>query len=172
MKKRNWLPFLIVPFTAAVLASCGTTSKTSTYDYDYLYIKKQGIIQRPLMADIEVMKEKKSLTRTYKNVTVNMAKEMLIADFIRENNADLIVQPLFSTKTENTTAKTNVEVSLSGYPANYRNIRNYEPKDSSLLLPMDHLFLPSAPSRLFSTAEYAPAKKKPAATGLSSILLK
>lgn len=152
-------------------SSCGTTSKTSSYDYDYMFIKKQGIIQRPLMADIEVGKEKKSLTRTYKNVTVNMAKEMLIADFIHENNADLIVQPLFSTKTENTTAKANVEVSLSGYPANYRNIRNYEPKDSSLLLPMEHLLLPSAPSRLFSTADYAPGKKK-ANANLASILLK
>ena len=152
-------------------SSCSTTSKTSTYDYDYMFIKKQGIIQRPLMADIEVMKDKKSLTRTYKNVTVNIAKEMLIADFIRENNADLIIQPLFSTKMENTTARTNVEVSLSGYPASYRNIRNYEPKDSSLLLPMDHLMLPSAPSRLFSTAEYFPAKKK-SNSNLASILLK
>ena len=45
-----YLATLIVMLTT----SC-TTTKSRTFDYDYLFINKQGIIQRPLITDLEVV---------------------------------------------------------------------------------------------------------------------
>lgn len=170
--KRNLVTVAVSAVVLSLLFSACTTSRSHYYDYDHLFIKKQGVIQRPVMADIEVMKDKRTITRTYKYVTVTMAKEMILVDFVKEFNADLIVQPMFATKTESTNNRTTVEITLMGFPAVYKNFRNYEPKDAELLLPIDHLLLPSAPSRLFSTAEYLPTKKKSGLTNISSILPK
>lgn len=124
-------PILILLVTASAFASCSTLSKSKSVDYDYMYISKQGIIQRPLVTDLEVAKEKQKLNRTYSNITVSQAKENIMGEFIQQFGCDLIVQPYFTTSTEGTTVKTTVAVSVQGYPASYKNIRMYEPKDSA-----------------------------------------
>jgi hypothetical protein len=146
-------------FVLTLLVSCSPTKKARTYDYDYLYINKQGIVQRPLIVDLEVGK-KASITKTYKNVTTDMARQNTIEDFIRQNNADVIVQPLFTINTEDNNTKTTVTVTLSGYPANYKNFRPYEAKDKELLIPKEYLLLPGDyPSRSFSAAQTTETKK-------------
>lgn len=121
---------LTLVIIAVSVSSCATV-KTKSVDYDYMYINKQGIIQRPLVTDLEVAKEKKSLARTYDNVTVAQAKENIMGEFIKEFTCDLVVQPYFTTTSEGTAVKTTVNVTVNGYPASYRNIRMYEPKDSA-----------------------------------------
>jgi hypothetical protein len=122
------LPLMII---AMAVSSCSTLNKSKSVDYDYMYINKQGIIQRPLVTDLEVAKEKKTLTRTYNNVTVGQAKENIMGEFIKDFSCDLVVQPYFSTTSEGTAVKTTVNVTVNGYPASYKNIRMYEPKDSA-----------------------------------------
>lgn len=142
-----------------LFTSCGVSNKSRSYDYDYLFITKQGIIQRPLIADMVVAKEKITLSRTYKNVTLVMAKQNIIEEFIKANNADLIVQPFYSSTTENASLKVTVQISLTGYPANYKNIRNYEPADKDYLLPASFFLGPvSYPERI--TTEKAEVVKK------------
>ncbi len=151
----TWSVFVLTLFSA-----CTPTSKTLSYEYDYLFINKQGIIQRPLIADLEVGKQKITLNKTYKNVLLSTAKQQIIEEFIRSNNADLIVQPFFSTQSESTTAKSTIQITLTGYPANYRNIRNYEPKDRENLLPVEYLLNHGIyPVRAVSAAEVLPLKK-------------
>lgn len=123
---------LTLVVTASVVTSCSTLNKSKSVDYDYMYINKQGIIQRPLVTDLEVAKEKQKLSRTYRNITVAQAKENIMGEFIQQFGCDLIVQPYFVTTSEGATViKSNVEVTVNGYPASYRNIRMYEPKDSA-----------------------------------------
>ena len=129
MKKVFQSGFLL-GIIALAFSSC-TTSKVQSFDYDYLYINKQGIVQRPLVTDLEVGKDKTKLSRTYENVTVAKAKENIMGEFIQQTNADLIVQPYFSTSTIGSAYSATVTVSLTGYPAFYKNIRMYDPKDSS-----------------------------------------
>ena len=83
-------------------------------------------------------------------MTTDMARQNTIEEFIRQNNADVIVQPLFTINTEDNNTKTTVTVTLSGYAANYRIFRPYEAKDKELLIPKEYLLLPGDyPSRSF-----------------------
>lgn len=158
-------------FVLTLLYSCSPTKKARTYDYDYLYINKQGIVQRPLIVELEVGK-KASITKTYKNVTTDMARQNTIEEFIRANNADVIVQPLFTVNTEDNNTKTTVTVTLAGYPANYKNFRPYEPKDKELLIPKEYLLLPGDyPSRSFSAAQTTDGKKASAGKAIAATAL-
>ncbi|RPD48110.1 hypothetical protein [Paracnuella aquatica] len=129
--KKSILSILIFVIFSVALTSCATVNRSKTADYDYMFISKQGIIQRPLVTDLEVAKEKQKLARTYVNVTVAQAKENIMGDFIEQFKCDLIVQPYFTTSTEGTSVKTTVNITVNGYPASYKNIRMYEPKDSA-----------------------------------------
>lgn len=174
MKKITLSRLFLFAFAAILLSACSATQKSRTYDYDHLFITKQGIIQRPLIADMEVGKQKQTISRTYKNVTVATAKQNVIEEFIRTNNADLIVQPLFTTDAQSTSMKTTVVITLSGYPATYKNIRNYEPKDKETLLPCEYIIgAQNSPTRTTSEGVIAPKKKKNnalAAIGLTAII--
>jgi hypothetical protein len=130
--KKTIQSILTLMIIASVFSSCAALNKTKSVDYDYMYISKQGIIQRPLVTDLEVAKEKQKLTRTYRDVSVAQAKENIMGEFIQQFSCDLIVQPYFITSSDGTAlVKTNVEVTVNGYPASYKNIRMYEPKDSA-----------------------------------------
>jgi len=146
-------------FVLTLLYSCSPTQKARTFDYDYLYINKQGIIQRPLIADLEVG-VKKTYSNTFKNVTVEDARQQAIEAFIKQHNADLIVQPLFSIQAVDQQTKSSVTISLTGFPANYKNFRPYEPKDKDLLLPREYfLTLHDYPARAVSASQTTTAPK-------------
>jgi hypothetical protein len=130
MRKLTAFAMALVAFVVT-LSSCSTVNKSKTFTYDYMYITKQGIIQRPLITDLEVAKEKQRITKTYTNVTVQEAKENAMGDFIQQFNCDLIVQPYYVTETEASTTRSTVTVNMTGYPANYKNIRMFELKDTA-----------------------------------------
>ncbi|RYY87545.1 MAG: hypothetical protein EOO15_11560 [Chitinophagaceae bacterium] len=157
--KNRLLPFLCVPLVLA-FASCKSVQKSHTADYDYLFITKQGIIQKPLVADLDVAKQKSTLTKTYDDVTLSQAKENIMADFIKENNCDLIVQPYFSSSSTSSVGSSKITITVNGYPASYRNIRQFERKDTMYFLPSNYLFHSSAKAPITAQEVAAPAKKK------------
>lgn len=128
----------IAIFTILLTTSC-TTTKSRTFDYDYLFINKQGIIQRPLITDLDVVKQKVKMSKTYSDATLSEAKETIMGEFMQENNCDLIVQPYFSSSTVGNSQTTSLTITLTGFPASYKNIRQYEPKDSAYLLPRAYI---------------------------------
>ena len=129
------LNYILTAFAGIVLlASCKTVTKSHTADYDYMYINKQGIKQRPLVTDLEVAATKVTITKTYTNVSVTEAKENALGDFVEEQKCDLVVQPYFETSSVSENEKKTITVTLMGYPAFYRNIRNFEPKDTASFL--------------------------------------
>ncbi len=123
--------FLVV---IILFTSCKTVIKSHTADYDYMYISKTGIKQRPLVTDLEVGKVKLSLTKTYLNVSLSEAKENVLGDFVQQNGCDLVVQPFFETNTIAENDKRSVTITLMAYPAFYKNIRNFELKDTSAFI--------------------------------------
>lgn len=157
-------------FIVLLTSSC-TTTKSRTFDYDYLFINKQGIIQRPLITDLDVVKQKVKITKTYNNLTLSEAKETIMGEFMQENNCDLIVQPYFSSSTVGTNQRTSLTITLTGFPASYKNIRQYEPKDSAYLLP--RAYINNELNRPWTGGgELVPQKKKsPAGIVLLTLLL-
>ena len=132
-------------FVCALAFTSCSTSRSTTYDYDYLMITKQGVIQRPLMADLEVRKDKIAVTKTFSNTTLDMAKQNIVKEFIKSASCDLVVQPSWDTEANAGIGKTTIEITLSGFPASYKNFRNYEPKDSSLLIGRNYVLGPDMP---------------------------
>ena len=120
--------------TATVETSSKTDYKIRTADYKQTFINKNEIYQKPLVADLEVAKQKVSLTKTYENVTVDQAKENVTGEFILEQGCDILVQPLYQTETSLSDNKSTTNVSVSGYPAFYKNIRTYTPSDSEAFM--------------------------------------
>lgn len=117
-----------------MLASCKTTSSSiqqRNIDFDYINVAKKGIVKRPLVTDLSVSETKKTITKTYDNVSIELAKELITGDFSIENNCDVAVQPFFETNTVITEEKKKVTVTLTARPGFFKNIKHYDPLDSN-----------------------------------------
>jgi hypothetical protein len=151
---------MILAVAILFLSACSVTQKSKTADYDFIKITKQGIIQKPLIADLEVSKDKKSLVRTYETASVETAKELVMGEFMQEYKCDLIVHPLFSSSAVTTNAVTNITITANGYPANYRNIRNFEAKDTLSFFPKNIALLNSDENSNKSAGSILPPQGK------------
>ncbi|RYZ21434.1 MAG: hypothetical protein EOO16_12960 [Chitinophagaceae bacterium] len=156
---------------SAIAFSCTTTQKTTTADYDYLYVTKQGIIQKPLIADLEVGKQKSTVSRTYKDMTLNGAKETVMGEFIKENNCDLVVQPYFTSSSSTSMGGSTITVTVTGYPASYKNIRQFERKDTQYFLPPTYFFRAQEARPITNEVQEAPKKKGTAGKIAGGLLL-
>ncbi|RYY62424.1 MAG: hypothetical protein EOO12_13550 [Chitinophagaceae bacterium] len=94
-----------------------------------------------------------------------------MADFIKENNCDLIVQPYFSSTTTSSVGSIKVTISVTGYPASYRNIRQFERKDTMYFLPSNYLFHGSARAPISPSEPVVVPKKSKAGLAVASVLL-
>ena len=120
--------FYSITLLFVTLTSCKVTKMTKG-DYDVMYITKTGIIQRPLVADLDVSKQRLTLTKTYSNVLPTEAKENVVADFIKQNNCDVAIHPFFSTTTASN-ERSSVTVTISAYTGNFKNMRDFQASDT------------------------------------------
>lgn len=150
--------------------ACTPAKKSTTADYDYMYITKQGIYLRPMVADLEIQKVRNTLSKSYIGGTILAAKESILAEFIKEFKCDLVVQPYFTTTSTTTNDKTVITVTVTGYAASYKNIRHYEPKDKEYFLPKDY-FAPSQVIPLDSKPVDETEKKKKKIPGVGNAMI-
>jgi hypothetical protein len=104
--------------------SCRTIKNTTTKDTD---VAGPTVIQKPVIADLDV-KEKK-VTGTFSgssSFSMSYAKNMAIADALKASNADVLIEPRFET----IKSWRNIEVTVTGYPATYKNFRPMEAADT------------------------------------------
>jgi len=115
-------------------SSCKTAKKSSSAqsDFDYTFVSKQGIYQKPLISDLQVGSQRVTIKQTYTNLSFKEAKENAMGDFIKQQKCDLIVQPFSSCTSETLNEVTTVNITLSGYPATFKNIRNFQLQDINL----------------------------------------
>lgn len=136
---KNIFNYLFI-FLAAifVMESCstieeavsGTETKSREIDYYEREITKEAVYQKPLVADLDVSKQKLSFSRTYEKISADEARDYVTAEFAMGQNCDVIVHPMYETLTSNVDGVVKVDVTVSGYPAFYKNIRNFESKDT------------------------------------------
>jgi hypothetical protein len=118
-------------YTLALLSltvfSCQTVKTGTAKSID---ISGVGVIHKPVIADLDVKEEKITKTIMLKNLeSLENAKNEIIRELLNENNADLLVEPKFESKTKN--GKT--ELTVTGWLAYYKNFRTIEEKDIKLL---------------------------------------
>ncbi|QAA82818.1 hypothetical protein EI546_14320 [Aequorivita sp. H23M31] len=110
------------------MASC-TTLKTGTSKT--MDIVGPGVIQMPLVADLNVRPAKVSLTKTFTKTsgTSANANTDVVRELLKRENADVLVEPTF----ESTKTGTKTEITVYGFPATYVNFRPIEEKDLKLI---------------------------------------
>ena len=141
--------FIIIAATA-IVASCAiqpmtppTTVATITYDYQESSVRilepEQSMLLSPVMADLEVSDQK--ITHTEKNAfadikvtpdvirNISEFKKIALSRAAKAHNADVLVGTIIDVVTKNQ----RLEITVSGYPAYYRNFRNATVADTELI---------------------------------------
>ena len=118
---------LILLSTSLLLTVSCTTLKTGTSKT--MDIVGPGVIQMPVVADLNVRPNKVSLTKTFSKSQSATANTDVVRELLKRENADVLVEPTF----ESTTSGMKTEVTVYGFPATYVNFRPIEEKDVKLI---------------------------------------
>lgn len=139
----------LILLVAIFMTSCMQPSYLTYYKYDestarYMNPAMLPGYITPTIADLNVAKTKISETYTYKNTltskdmnnaenspTIEYLKNYTVSQAVKKHNADVLVAPIFDIKTSDD--YTAIEVTISGYPANYVNFRNVKESDTLTL---------------------------------------
>lgn len=133
---------LLIVLVAFFMTSCATYSTYYKYDESAArYMNpalKPGFIT-PIIADLDISNTKITVAETYDNTishrdinniedspTIEYLKNYTVSKAVKKHNADIITAPIFDIKTSENYDK--IEVTVSGYPANYINFKNLNPQ--------------------------------------------
>ena len=110
-----------------LLSSCTTLKKAETAKT--LEIYGPGVIQNPVIADLDVQQQKVRGTASGRTSATASLKNMALVNAIKTAKADVLVAPVYELET--TGGRTTVTV--SGFPATYTSFRSATAADSSLI---------------------------------------
>lgn len=111
-----------------VLASCATRSTTNTSKT--LNIYGSGVIQKPVIVDLDVKQNKVTATVNGKlgsNIEALKAEAVSVA--VKNAQADVLVEPTYTIVSNRGTST----VTVSGFPATYKNFRDITLEDVPLI---------------------------------------
>lgn len=120
--KSSWFILALV-----CLSACTTVRKVETAKT--LEIYGPGVIQAPVIADLDVQETKVSGTAVGSNNALATVKNLALVDAIKKAGADVLVAPSFEIETKG--SKTTATV--TGFPATYKNFRAATPADTTLV---------------------------------------
>ena len=111
--------------------SCAVKKNLSMKTMD---INNGGVVQKTTVVDLEVNEVKVTSSIEAKGnissgVKLETLKSQLVADILKKTKSDVLVEPIFVLS--NTVAKTTL--SVTGFPAVYKNFRTIEKEDVELL---------------------------------------
>ena len=118
---------LLFSIAAVALSSC-TVVKTFTTKTTDIY--GSGVIQKPVIVDLEVSEDKVSGTATEESGKgLAAVKNLAVSNALKKAGADVLVEPQFETETRGgmTTA------TVTGFPGVYKNFRSIQLDDVELL---------------------------------------
>lgn len=123
--KKNILLIIIVATT--FLTSCAVYKSKTSKTID---IYGAGVINKPVLVDLDV-KEKKAtgIANAKKRLPLEIIKQNAIANALKNENADVLVEPIFETEIY----RRNITVTVTGWPATYKNFRSIQAEDVPLI---------------------------------------
>lgn len=128
--KRNQLNLLaIVAVTIFSLSSCSSKMYTTRQ----VPIVRESIPTNPIIADLDVDISKKisgESVVTGKSATVENAKQLALWNAMEENNADVIVDPIFSLDIR----LNRIDAKVIGYKGTYKDVHTATKKEIENLL--------------------------------------
>ncbi len=117
---------ILFAIATMLFSSCGVF-KTYTVKTSDIY--GSGVIQKPVIVDLEVSDFKVTGKATATGKSLEEIKKLAVYDAIKTANADVLVEPQFNTETKSGTTTATV----TGYPAIYKNFRPITLDDVDLL---------------------------------------
>lgn len=117
-----------IPLIALLFTSCATTSTGSSKSLD---IVGPGVLHLPVVADLEVSQQRVSYSKTF-SVTGEVgstAKNEVIRELLKQHNSDVLIEPIF----ESTKSGAKLELTVTGFPAKYKNFRTIQKSDIELI---------------------------------------
>ena len=141
MKLKN---LALIALASAALTSCTVAIPYSGYSYldkETQNIATPQVYGTPQIAELNVSETRITYTERL-NVRVNdykyadlntiamTEKDHILENAIRQNNCDVLVQPKVDIKNDNDGF---LVITITGYPANYKNFRNLTEGDKWLL---------------------------------------
>lgn len=123
MKNSFFAKLIVAGLIVVSATACKTTSHTTvTSD-----VAGPTVIQKPVVADLEVGEARVKGTATAKGSTpISEVKELAVLDAVTKANVDVLVEPRYDI----TKSFRKVTVDVSGYPAKYKNFRPMEAQDT------------------------------------------
>ena len=123
---------LLIIFTLSIsfIFSACTVLKTNTAKTMDIY--GAGVIQNPVVVDLDVKQTKVSgtaMSTAGKAVSIENIKNEAVSNALKTAKADVLVEPIFET----TTTNGHTSVTVTGFPATYINFRNVKAEDVPLL---------------------------------------
>jgi hypothetical protein len=122
------IKFAIILLLSISLGSCTVLKTHSTKT---AAITNSEIIQKPVIVELDVKNVK--VTGTAQSISSNElleeTKNNAINDALKNANADVLVEPKFDIET----ARGRRTVTVTGFPATYKNFQSYTDKDTTLL---------------------------------------
>lgn len=111
-----------------VFASCSTKSTTNTSKT--LNIYGSGVIQKPVIVDLEVKQTKVTATVKGKlGSNIEALKAEAVSAAVKKAQADVLVEPTYTIVSNRGTST----VTVSGFPATYKNFRDITLDDVPLI---------------------------------------
>ena len=129
MKNLQQFRKVIILFCATLsLMSCSSVAKFSTAKTIDI---TPTIVQKPTVADMQVNEKKVMGTYTgkLKTTTLETIKSEAVASALKSVNADILVEPRFDT----TINGSQTTVTVSGFPATFKNFRAMKEEDIPLM---------------------------------------
>lgn len=114
---------------AIAFSSCKSLNST-TNTAKTLNIYGSGVIQKPVIVELDVKQSKVTATVTGKlGSSIEALKAEAVSSAIKAAQADVLVEPTYTIVTKGGTST----VTVNGFPATYKNFRDITPEDVPLI---------------------------------------
>ena len=122
------LRLFFIVYITFFLISC-STYETSTVKTTDIY--GTGVLHKPVAAELSVNENKVTGEASAKRGVSSLedVKQYALEDAVNKSNADVLVEPKFTT----TMTRRKINVVVTGYPATYTNFRTADINDTELL---------------------------------------
>ncbi len=124
--RRKITTFVAVIGAVFIMTSCMSTKSNSARTME---ITKTGVIQNTVIVDIDIKEKKVTGVATGKVTATASVKVDAVVEALKPLNADLLVEPSYST----VTSGSNITITVTGFPAYYKNFRPLTKKEIPLL---------------------------------------
>ena len=116
-------------FLIASLASC-SSMKSTTNTAKTLPIYGSGVIQKPVIVELDVKQAKVTATVNGKlGSNIEVLKSEAVSQAVKTAGADVLVEPYYTIVSQRGVST----VTVTGFPATYKNFRDIKPEDVPLI---------------------------------------